>query len=120
MFARSTLTKSAILVFALAASASGAASIAVAQEEGQIVVRGVAPGTKMIVVNYRDLNLNIEAHRDVLYSRVGDAVRGVCNFDQVRGPGTDYRTCSSKAWTGALPQMYRAFIQHYQRAQLRR
>ena len=62
----------------------------------------------------------IEAHRDVLYSRVGDAVREVCNFDQVRGPGTDYRTCSSKSWTGAMPQMYRAFIQHYQRAQVRR
>lgn len=120
MFARSILTKGAIVAFALASSIGGAASIAVAQDEGQIVVRGVAPGTKMMLVSYRDLNLNIESHRDALYSRVGDAVRDVCNFDQVRGPGTDYRTCSSKAWTGAMPQMYRAFIQHYQRAQLRR
>ena len=119
MFARSTLTRSAIITFAMLTSIGGGASPAVAQQEGQIVVRGVAPGTKMMLVNYRDLNLNIEAHRDVLYSRVGDAVRDVCNFDQVRGPGTDYRTCSSKAWTGAMPQMYRAFISHYQRAQLR-
>lgn len=115
MFARSTLTRCAIVAFAVGA----AAATAVAQQEGQIIVRGVAPGHKMIVVNYRDLNLNVEAQRDVLYSRVGDAVRGVCNFDQVNGPGTDYRTCSSKAWTGAMPQMYRAFIQSYQRAQLR-
>lgn len=120
MFARSTLKIGVIVAFALVASAGGGASNAVAQQEGQIVVRGVAPGTKMILVNYRDLNLNFEAHRDVLYGRVGDAVREVCNFDQVRGPGTDYRTCSSKSWTGTMPQMYRAFIQHYQRAQIRR
>lgn len=120
MFARSPHTRVGILTSALVAYAGSAASIAVAQQPGQIVVRGVAPGTKMMLVNYRDLNLNIEAHRDVLYGRVGDAVRNVCNFDQVMGPGTDYRTCSSKAWTGAMPQMYRAFIQHYQRAQVRR
>jgi UrcA family protein len=120
MFARSPLTRRPIFASALMTSAIGAASLAVAQQDGQIVVRGVAPGTKMVLVNYRDLNLNFEPHRDVLYSRVGDAVRDVCNFDQVRGPGTDYRTCSSKAWTGAMPQMYQAFIQHYQRAQLRR
>ena len=119
MSARSILTKGVVVALALA-SMGGAASIAVAQETGQIIVRGVAPGTKMMLVNYRDLNLNFEPHRDVLYSRVGDAVRDVCNFDQVRGPGTDYRTCSSKAWAGVMPQMYRAFIQHYQRAQLRR
>src|SRR4029453_4640737 len=97
MFARSKLAKSAIVAFTLVTSIGGAASVAVPQEQGQIIVRGGAPGTKMMLVNYRDLNLNIEAHRDVLYSRVGDAVRDVCNFDQVRGPGTDYRTCSSKA-----------------------
>ena len=120
MFARSTPKKGAVAAFALAAAVGGPASIALAQEEGQIIVRGVAPGTKMMLVNYRDLNLNFEPHRDVLYSRVGDAVREVCNFDQVKGPGTDYRTCSSKAWTGASAQMYRAFIQHYQRSQVRR
>ena len=119
MSARSTLKTGAIVAFALVASAGGA-SIAVAQQDGQIVVRGVAPGTKMVLVNYRDLNLNFEAHRDILYNRVGDAVREVCNFDQVRGPGTDYRECTSKSWTGIMPQMYRAFTQHYQRAQLRR
>ena len=120
MFARSTLKNGAIVALALTASVGGIASVAIAQEDGQIIVRGVAPGTKMMLVNYRDLNLNYEPHRDVLYSRVGDAVRDVCNFDQVKGPGTDYRTCSSKAWSGAMPQMYRAFIHHYQRAQLRR
>ena len=119
MPARSILTKSVIVALALT-SIGGAASIAFAQQAGQIVVRGVPPGNKMMLVNYRDLNLNFEAHRDVLYGRVGDAVREVCNFDQVVGPGTDYRTCSSKAWTGASSQMYRAFIQHYQRAQVRR
>ena len=119
MFVRSILTRSAIFALAVTATLGGAASVALAQQEGQIIVRGVAPGHKMIVVNYRDLNLNVEAQRDVLYGRVGDAVRGVCNFDQVRGPGTDYRTCSSKAWTGAMPQLYRAFIHSYQQAQLR-
>jgi UrcA family protein len=119
MFARST-QKIGAIAFALVAFAGGGTSIATAQQEGQIVVRGVAPGTKMVLVNYRDLNLNYEPHRDVLYGRVGDAVREVCNFDQVRGPGTDYRECSTRSWTGVMPQMYRAFTQHYQRAQLRR
>ena len=120
MFARSPLTRRAMTAFALAASAGTAGSVAIAQETSQIIVRGVAPGTKMMLVNYRDLTLNVEAHRGVLYSSVGDAVRDVCNFNQVVGPGTDYRTCFPKAWTGAMPQMYRAFIQHYQRSQRRR
>ena len=69
MFARSPLIRSAIVAFGFAASVGGPASIAIAQQEGQILVRGVAPGTKMMLVNYRDLNLNYEAHRDVLTLR---------------------------------------------------
>jgi UrcA family protein len=113
------LHRSAAILLGVTASIFAGAPRALAQDRA-IVVRGVAPGNKMVVVSYRDLNLNYEAQRDILYDRVGNAVRDVCNFDQVRGPGTDYRTCSSKAWTGTLPQMYRAFIQAYQRAYPRR
>jgi UrcA family protein len=85
-----------------------------------VVVRGVPPGTKMMLVPYRDLNLNANAHRSILFSRVGDAVREVCDFDTDFDKRTDYRTCRTKAWNGARPQMYRAFAQASQRAYVRR
>ena len=113
------LNRTAAILFGVTASMLAATPGAFAQDRA-IIVRGVAPGNKMVVVSYRDLNLNYEAQRDILYDRVGNAVRDVCNFNQLKGPGTDYRTCSSKAWTGTLPQMYRAFIQAYQRAYPRR
>jgi UrcA family protein len=96
-----------------------AASPSLAQNDA-VVVRGVPPGSKMMLVSYRDLNLNANVHRSILFGRVGDAVRSVCDFSTDFTKGTDYRTCSTKAWSGARPQMYRAFAQASRRAYVRR
>ena len=47
---------------------------------------------------------NANVHRSILYGRVGDAVRNVCDFGTDFTKGTDYRTCCTKAWSGARPQ----------------
>ena len=96
-----------------------AASPSLAQNDA-VVVRGVPPGSKMMLVSYRDLNLNANVHRSILYGRVGDAVRNVCDFGTDFTKGTDYRTCRTKAWSGARPQMYRAFTQANRRVYVRR
>jgi UrcA family protein len=96
-----------------------AASPSLAQNDA-VVVRGVPPGSKMVLVPYRDLNLNASTHRSILFGRVGDAVRNVCDFDTDFTKGTDYRTCRTKAWSGARPQMHRAFAQANRRVYFRR
>lgn len=97
-----------------------AVSPAFAQENQAVVVRGVPAGSKMMLVSYRDLNLNAYSHRSILFSRVGNAVRDVCDFDTDFDKRADYRACRTKAWNGARPQMYRAFALASQRAYYRR
>ena len=68
-------------------------------------------------VPYGDLNLAASADRKSLYSRVGSAVRNVCNFDS-RGISADYRTCASLSWSDARPQINKALEQADQMAAL--
>jgi UrcA family protein len=68
-------------------------------------------------VPYGDLNLAGSSDRKALYSRVGSAVRNVCNFDS-RGISADYRTCASLSWAGARPQIHKALAQADQMAAL--
>ena len=68
--------------------------VAVACANDAVVVRGVPPGSQNDA-GYRDLNLNANVHRSILYGRVGDAVRNVCDFTDFT-KGTDYRTCRTK------------------------
>ena len=55
-------------------------------------------------VPYGDLNLAASADRKMLFSRVGSAVRNVCNFDAA-GISSDYRTCAGLAWKDARTQI---------------
>lgn len=69
-----------------------------------VVVYGESRQTSTERVPYGDLNLAASADREALYSRVGSAVRNVCNFDAI-GIASDYRTCAGLAWKDARPQI---------------
>jgi UrcA family protein len=69
-----------------------------------VVVYGEPQQANTERVPYGDLDLAVSADRKALYSRVGSAVRYVCNFDAI-GIATDYRTCAGLAWKGARPQI---------------
>ena len=100
---------------AIAAGATASTFIGVlpaAAQEAEITVRGTLPGVKMQLVSYRDLNLNLIAHRKVLNTRVERAVRKVCDLKQVKDElGAGFRACSDAAWAGARPQVNRAYVQ---------
>jgi UrcA family protein len=69
-----------------------------------VVVYGEPQQANTERVPYGDLDLAVSADRRALYSRVGSAVRNVCNFDAI-GIAADYRTCAGLAWKGARPQI---------------
>ena len=75
-----------------------------AAQESPVVVYGLPQAVNIERVPYGDLHLAAAADRKTLYSRVGSAVRNVCNFDAV-GIANDYRVCSGLAWKDARPQI---------------
>ena len=75
------------------------------------------PNLNVERVPYGDLNLAASVDRKALYSRVGSAVRNVCNFDS-RGISADYRTCASISWADARPQINKALARADQMAAL--
>lgn len=84
-------------------------------QERPVVVYGEPQQVNTERVPYGDLNLAASADRKTLYSRVGGAVRNVCNFDAI-GIASDYRTCAGLAWKGARPQIDSALVQADQMA----
>lgn len=80
-------------------------------QDSEVVVRGLPQGAQMRLVSYRDLNLNIIAHRKVLDERVERAVRRVCDFQGKDNIAKDYHLCADQAWAGAQPQITRAYVQ---------
>ena len=105
-FNRST---AAIMAGALA-SATLAASPAIAQDGDDVVVRGVPEGTEAQRVSYRDLDLRLIAHLNILNERVERAVRKVCDFEIGDRAKESYRKCADGAWAGARPQMHAAYL----------
>ena len=108
--------KFALILSVATASAIGAASPAAAQEDYDVVVRGLPEGSRMQLVSFRDLNLNIIAHRKILDERVGNAVREVCSPGAGNRQSPDYRNCANQAWDGARPQITRAYVRAAQLA----
>ncbi len=88
----------------VAASLLVGATTTQAAQERPVVVFGETQPANVERVPYGDLNLAASADRSALFSRVGSAVRNVCNFDSV-GIASDYRTCAGLAWKGARPQI---------------
>lgn len=76
-------------------------------QDRPVVVYGEPQPANIERVPYGDLNLAASADRDALYSRVGRAVRNVCNFNAI-GIASDYRTCAGLAWKDARPQIEEA------------
>ena len=99
----------AAIMAGVTASFIATASTAVAQDS-DVVVRGLPEGTKMEMVSYRDLNLRLIAHLDILNDRVGRAVRRVCEFEPRDYLSESYKKCADGAWAGARPQMHMAYL----------
>lgn len=108
--------KIAILMSAVTASVIVAPLPAVAQGDHEVVVRGVSEGSRMRLVSFRDLNLNLIAHRKILDDRVGNAVSDVCDLGSGNQLSPDRRNCSDQAWAGARPQITRAYVRAAQLA----
>ena len=73
-------------------------------QDRPVVVYGEPQQANIERVPYGDLNLAASNDRKTLYSRVGSAVRNVCNFNTV-GFTSDYRNCAGLAWKDARPQI---------------
>jgi UrcA family protein len=86
------------------------ASPAIAQDDDEVIIRGVPTDVKVKRVSYRGLNLNLIAHRKILDERVGRAVRDVCDYNIKERLGSDYRLCADHAWAGARPQITQAYV----------
>ena len=103
MLTRSVRITAAVLSGVTASLLVGATTTQAAQER-PVVVYGESRNVNIERVPYGDLHLAAAADRKTLYSRVGSAVRNVCNFDAV-GIASDYRTCSGLSWKDARPQI---------------
>lgn len=103
MLSRFVRISAAVLSGVTASLLVGATTTQAAQNR-PVVVYGEPQQVNIERVPYGDLNLAASADRKALFSRVGSAVRNVCNFDAV-GIASDYRTCAGLAWKDARPQI---------------
>ena len=110
MLSRFVRIAAAVLSGVTASLLVGATALQAAQNE-PLVVYGEPQQVNRERVPYGDLNLAAPAGRKTLYSRVGRAVRRVCDFEPVGIATRDYRTCSAGAWKDARPQIQRAIAQ---------
>lgn len=114
MLSRFARISAAVLSGVTASLLVGAATTQAAQDR-PVVVYGELQQANIERVPYGDLNLAAAADRKRLFSRVGSAVRNVCNFDAV-GIASDYRTCAGLAWKDARPQIDEALVRAEQLA----
>lgn len=103
MLSRFVRISAAVLSGVTASLLVGAATTQAAQNR-PVVVYGESQQANIERVPYGDLDLAASADRKMLFSRVGSAVRNVCNFDAV-GIASDYRACAGLAWKDARPQI---------------
>lgn len=75
-----------------------------AAQQRPVVVYGEQRQLNSERVPYGDLDLSASADRKLLYARVGNAVRNVCDFAAAPILG-DYRACSAAAWKDARPKI---------------
>lgn len=106
---------SAAVLSGVTASLLVGATTTQAAQSSPVVVYGEPQQVNTERVPYGDLNLAASADRGTLFSRVGSAVRNVCNFDTV-GITSDYRTCAGLAWKDARAQIYSALARAEQLA----
>jgi UrcA family protein len=116
-----SINRSALAILAAVAASPFAVVLPASAQDTDVVVRGMPAGTNMRLVSFRDLNLNLIAHRKILDDRVARAVRAVCEheprWDIAR---KEYQDCADAAWAGATPQIVRARVRAAQLAYNRR
>lgn len=97
------------------------AATAQAATQGKPVVVYAEPSADLRTerVNFSDLNLTLASHQKALNSRVGGAVRNVCEIEDATRMALDpdYRQCASESWDAARPQIARAIAKAEQLAQ---
>ncbi len=103
MLSRFMRISAAVLSGVTASLLVGATTTQAAQNR-PVVVYGESQQVSVERVPYGDLDLAASADRKMLFSRVGNAVRNVCNFDSI-GIASDYRACAGLAWKDARPQI---------------
>lgn len=104
------ITRAALAISAGVAGSVFVVALPATAQDTQVVVRGLLPsGTQMRLVTYRDLNLNLIAHRKILDQRVSQAVRNVCHYRSRDELNEEYRTCADRSWAGARPQIAQAY-----------
>jgi UrcA family protein len=111
-----SINRATLAILAGLAASPFAVVMPAAAQDTEITVRGLPEGTKMRLVSFGDLNLNLMAHREILDKRVGNAVREVCDVGAGNLRSPDYRNCTGQAWTGARPQITRAYVRAAQLA----
>ena len=97
---------SAAVLSGVTASLLVMATDALAQGKPVVVYAQPTP-VNTVRVPYRDLNLASSSDRKLLKSRVGQAVRKVCEFNHNR-LDRGYFLGAGDAWAGARPQIVRA------------
>lgn len=81
-----------------------------AAQDSDVIVRGMPEGSKAETVSYRDLDLRLIAHLNILNQRVERAVRRVCDFEPRDHMSDSYKRCADSSWAGARPQMHMAYL----------
>jgi UrcA family protein len=115
MYSEKTLALLAACAITLGGLAIAAPAIA---KEKPVVVTAPQDEVPTRRVSYRDLNLATPLGEKTLFSRVGYAVKGVCN--EATGSNAEFyaeMSCRKGAWSGARPQIAQAIQRAHELAQ---
>ena len=82
--------------------------VAASPAHSQPPVEVIAQKSMTRVVHYGDLSLASQKDRNILYRRVGYAVKEVCPEYAEDGAFYDNESCRKSAWAGARPQIRKA------------
>ena len=115
-----SINRAALAILAAVAASPFAAVPPASAQDTDVVVRGLPEGSNMRLVSFRDLNLNLIAHRKILDDRVARAVRAVCEQEPRDIVRWEYQNCTDVAWAGARPQIVQARVRAAQLAYNRR
>jgi UrcA family protein len=115
-----SIHRAALATLAVVAASPFAVVQPASAQNTDVVVRGLPAGSNMRLVSFRDLNLNLIAHRKILDDRVARAVRAVCEHEPKDIANWEYKNCADAAWAGATPQIIQARVRAAQLAYNRR
>ena len=115
-----SINRAALAILAAVVASPLAVVLPASAQGTDVVVRGLPAGSNMRLVSFRDLNLNLIAHREILDDWVARAVRAVCEHRPKDIANWEYKNCADSALAGARPQIIRARVRAAQLAYNRR